>query len=182
MNQPVVTGVGADAPPAWGEPASKTVTWFDPAVTADAARRMGGLDFLRSMRDGVLPPPPIASVLDFAIRRLEVGRVTFECTPDESVYNPIGMVHGGLVCTLADTVIGCAVHSTLDAGSAYTSIDLHVSYLRPVTSASGILRATGQVTKPGRRVAFAEAEIVDGSGKVVATATGSCLVMDVPRP
>ena len=140
-----------------------------------------GIDFLEAIRTGVLPPPPIGSLLGFTMEELEIGRVVFSCTPDESLYNPIGMVHGGLVCTLAEIVDGCAVHTTLEAGFTYTSIDLSVSYLRPVTSASGALRATGRVTKPGRRVAFAEAEIVDGLGKVVATATGSCLVMEVPR-
>ena len=85
----------------------------------------------------------MASVFGFAITDVEVGRVIFECTPDESAYNPIGVVHGGLVCTLADSVVGCAVQTTLDAGVAYTSIDLNVSYLRPVTVDSG--------TAPGRR-------------------------------
>jgi uncharacterized protein (TIGR00369 family) len=113
---------------------------------------------------------------------IEPGRVVFECELDESVYNPIGMVHGGLAWTLADTVIGCAVHTTLEAGVAYTSIDLNVSYLRPVTLASSPVRATGLVTKPGRRVAFASAEIVDSAGKLVATATGSCLIMDRRAP
>ena len=85
------------------------------------------------------------------------------------------------MCTLADTVIGCAVHSTLEKGLTSTSSDLNVSYLRPVTSSSGTLRATGRVTKPGRRVAFASAEIVDGAGKVVATAAGSCLVIEISQ-
>ena len=104
-------------------------------------------------------------------------RVVFEGTPDESVYNPIGMVHGGYVCTLADTVAACAVHTTLEAGTIYTSIDLNVSYTRRVTRDSGTLRAVGTVVKPGRRVAFCRADIVDGAGKIVATATSSCLVM-----
>jgi uncharacterized protein (TIGR00369 family) len=114
------------------------------------------------------------------MRPVEVGdgRVVFECRPDQSAYNPIGVVHGGLVCTLADTVAGCAVHSTLGRGVAYTSIDISVNYLRPVTSGSGVLRATGLVTKRGKRVAFATAEIVDGAGKTVATAASNCLVMD----
>jgi uncharacterized protein (TIGR00369 family) len=138
---------------------------------------MSGLEFIRRIRDGVLPPPPMGSVFGFAITDVEVGRVSFECTPDESAYNPIGMVHGGLVCTLADSVLGCAVHTTLEAGVAYTSIDLNVSYLRPVNVESGRLVATGTVTKPGRKVAFGRAEIIDGGGKLVAVATGSCLVM-----
>jgi uncharacterized protein (TIGR00369 family) len=138
---------------------------------------MSGYEFLCAIRDGEIPPPPIGTLLGFGIAEISKGRVVFECTPDESVYNPIGVVHGGLVCTLADTVAGCAVHSSLDAGVAYTSIDLNVSYTRPVTRDSGTLRATGIVVKPGRRVAFSSAEILDGRGKVVATATSSCLVM-----
>ena len=154
--------------------------WHDPSITAAAGATLNGLDFLRAIRDSVLPPPPIAMLLGMQMREIEIGRVVFECEPDESAYNPIGVVHGGLVCTLADTVAACAVHSTLDLGVSYTSIDLNVSYLRPVTSGSGILRATGHVTKPGRRVAFSRAEIVDEAGKLVATATSSCLVMERP--
>jgi uncharacterized protein (TIGR00369 family) len=161
----------------WGAPAAKTVQWYDPKITAEAAARMAGLDFLRAIRDGLLPPPPIASLLGFAATELERGYVVFEGTPDESVYNPIGTVHGGLVCTMADTVAACAVHTTLEAGVGYTSIDLNVSYTRPVTRDSGRLRAIGTVVKPGRRVAFSRAEILDGAGKVVATATSSCLIM-----
>ena len=155
--------------------------WHDPGISAAAGATLGGLEFLRAIRDGVLPPAPIAVLLGMKIREVEVGRVVFECEPDESAYNPIGVVHGGLVCTLADTVAACAVHTTLDLGVAYTSIDLNVSYLRPVTVSSGVLRATGLVTKPGRRVAFCSAEIVDHAGKAVATATSSCLVMELPR-
>ena len=176
------SGAPTGGPSTWGPAASKTVTWYDPQTTARLGMQLRGIDFLGAMQRGEVPPPPIASLLGFAVCELEVGRVVFECTPDQSHYNPIGMVHGGLICTLADTVIGCAVHTTLDQGFTYTSIDLDVSYLRPVTGTSGVLRATGRVTKPGRRVAFAAADIVDGTDKVVATATGSCLVMEVPRP
>lgn len=165
---------------AWGEPKTRTLQWHDPSITAEAGATLEGLVFLRAIRDGVLPPPPIAVLFGMQMREIEVGRVVFECEPDESAYNPIGVVHGGLVCTLADTVAACAVHSTLDAGVAYTSIDLNVSYLRSVTIDSGLLRATGLVTKAGRRVAFSSAEIVDQAGKLVATATSSCLVMQPP--
>ena len=162
----------------WGQPRSKTVSWHDPSINVAAGAALSGIAFLRAIRDGSLPPPPIATLLGMQMREIEMGRVVFECEPDESVYNPIGVVHGGLVCTLADTVAACAVHTTLDPGVAYTSIDVNVSYLRPVTLSSGVLRATGLVTKPGRRVAFSTAEIVDQAGKLVATATSSCLVMD----
>ena len=178
----VTTDDVAPTPPgAWGAPRTRTITWYDPMPTAAAATAMRGIDLLRAIGDGTLPPAPIASV--FGLRGVEVGdgRVVFECEPDQSAYNPIGVVHGGLVCTLADTVAGCAVHSTLGAGVGYTSIDINVSYLRPVTSESGVLRATGLVTKRGRRVAFATAAIVDGTGRLVATAGSNCLIMDQPR-
>lgn len=161
----------------WGMTRQRTVAWHDPMITAAVAAELSGLDFLRAIRDCLLPPPPIAALFGFAMREVEVGKVRFECAPDESAYNPIGVVHGGLVCTLADTVAACAVHSTLDAGTSYTSIDLNVSYLRPVTKESGILVATGEVTKPGRRIGFSSAEIVDSNDKLVATATSSCLIM-----
>ena len=116
---------------------------------------------MEAIRDGLLPPAPIAMLMQFDIRALEEGRVEFGCTLDESVYNPIGVVHGGLVCTLLDTVAGCAVHTTLPAGVAYTSIELKVNYLRAVHATSGPLTAIGRVVKPGRRVAFAEGEVLD---------------------
>jgi uncharacterized protein (TIGR00369 family) len=163
--------------PQWGHERSKVVTWHDPRTTAAAVPTMDGVAFLGAIRDGVLPAPPIARLMGMRLVEIGEGSVVFECEPDESVYNPIGTVHGGLVCTLADTVTGCAVHTTLAKGSAYTSIDIAVTYLRPVTLNSGVLRATGIVTKPGRRVAFARAEILDGAGTLVATATSSCLVM-----
>jgi uncharacterized protein (TIGR00369 family) len=166
-------------PPAeWGEPRSRTITWYDPVAAAAVGAGLSGLDYLRAIRDHRLPPAPIASLFLMAPVEVEHGLAVFECEPDESAYNPIGVVHGGLVCTLADSVAGCAVHTTLEAGDAYTSIDITVQYLRPVTSDSGVLRATGRVTKRGRRVAFATAEVVDGGGALVATATSSCLVME----
>ena len=161
---------------AWGEPRTKTVTWYDPHAAAAAGRGMAGLDYLRAIMAGELPGAPIAALVGTRPVSVEPGSVTFACTPDESAYNPIGVVHGGLVCTLLDSVIGCAVHTTLPAGTGYTSTSLTINYLRAVTVESGELRAEGHVTKPGRRVAFADATVVDGQGKVVATATGSCLV------
>jgi uncharacterized protein (TIGR00369 family) len=116
--------------------------------------------------------------MGFSLVHVENGLAVFEYSPDESAYNPIGVVHGGLVCALSDSAAGCAVQSTLEAGVAYTSIDINVTYLRPVTKESGPIRATGRTTKPGRRVAYATVEVTDGSGKLLAHASSSCLVMD----
>jgi uncharacterized protein (TIGR00369 family) len=166
------------APAEWGDARSKVITWHDPMVVAGALPSYGGLDFLHAIRDGVLPPPPMALLMGFSLVEVAFGLAVFECTPDESSYNPIGVVHGGLVCTLADSAAGCAVQSTLEAGVAYTSIDINVTYLRPVTKDSGAIRATARTTKPGRRVAYATVEVTDSAGKLLAQATSSCLVMD----
>lgn len=161
----------------WGETRSKTVTWQDPVATAAAGAGMSGLDYLRAMLRGDLPSPPIAALMSFQVETVEEGDVVFSCVPDESVYNPIGVVHGGLVCTLLDSVAGCAVHSTLPAGVGYTSAEIKVSYLRPVHKDTGKLLAHGWVVKPGRRLAFAEADVRGTDGKIVATASSTLLVM-----
>jgi uncharacterized protein (TIGR00369 family) len=167
--------VTSEAATAWGEPRERVVTWYPPSPL-DAEPRSGRA-FLEAVRDGVVAPPPMASVFGFRILEVDAGRVVFSCAPDESSYNPLGVVHGGLVCTLLDTVTGCAVHSTLDAGVAYTSIDLSVSYLRAVTVESGTLVATGIATKVGRRVGFAEGRVLDAHRREVATATSSLLIV-----
>jgi uncharacterized protein (TIGR00369 family) len=160
----------------FGEARSKVVTWHDPMTLAASAAGLTGLEFLQALRDGRLPPPPIASLVGMNPISVEPGDVVFNCLPDESVYNPIGVVHGGLVCTLLDTVAACAVHSTLPVNVGYTSVEIKVSYLRPIRG--GIeLTAHGWVTKPGRRVAFAEADVRDPSGVILATASSTCLVM-----
>jgi uncharacterized protein (TIGR00369 family) len=167
--------------PDWGEPRSRTATWYDPAATVTLGSGLSGLEFMQKLAAGQIPPPPIAQLLGMWLTKADVGLVEFQCTPDESMYNPIGMVHGGIVSALADSAAGCAVHTTLAAGVGYSSIGLTVTFLRPVTLASGTLVATGRVVKPGRRVATAAVEIVDGAGKLVATATSSCLVMPAGR-
>ena len=163
-------------PDSWGEPRSRTVTWHDPFVVAAGAMERSGLETLEALRNGILPPPPIARLFQMDVVSVAEGRVEFACAVDESAYNPIGVVHGGLVCTLLDTVAGCAVHSTLPRGVGYTSIELKVNYLRSVHAGSGPLTAIGTVVKPGRRVAFAEGEVRDAAGRTVATATSSLLV------
>lgn len=165
--------------PDWGEARQRTVSWHDPMIGAGAAMSMTGLDYLRAMADGVLPPPPISQLMRMDLVAVEDGRVEFTCEPDESAYNPIGVVHGGLVCTLLDSVAGCALHSTLPAGRGYTSVEIKVSYLRAVTAHSGTLTAVGTVVKGGSRVGFTEGVVTDAAGKVVATATSTLLVFDV---
>ena len=155
---------------------SRTVTWEDPLVGASLARTMSGLDYIRALIDGSIPPPPIATLMRMRPTAAEVGTVTFTCDPDESHYNPIGTVHGGLVCTLLDSVLGCAVQTTLPHVQPYTSLEIKVSYLRPVMADTGQLTAVGIVSKPGSRAAFAEGTVHDSNGKLIATATSTLLV------
>ena len=157
----------------------RTVTWADPLVGAERAKTMDGLEFMRAMIAGEIPPPPITGLMNMTAISADVGTVTFTCEPDESMYNPIGTVHGGLVCTLLDSVLGCATQTTLPAGRGYTSLDITVSYLRPVLASSGPLTAVGRVVKPGSRAAFTEGTVHDANGKLVATATSTLLVFPV---
>jgi uncharacterized protein (TIGR00369 family) len=158
----------------------KTVTWEDPMATALAGRGVAGLDFLRTMIDGEVPGPPIANLLSMSLVSVAPGEAVFTLTPDESMFNPIGAVHGGVVCTLLDSALGCALHTMLPAGRGYTSVEIKVSYLKAVRASSGLLTATGTVVRSGSRVGFTEGVVTDGSGAVVATASSTLLVFDLP--
>jgi uncharacterized protein (TIGR00369 family) len=163
----------------WGPSASRTVTWNDPAPTVARGLAMPGIDYLRAMMARELPPPPMAMLMQFDLVDVEPGKVVFTCEPDASMYNPNGAIHGGLVCTLLDSVVGLALHSTLPVGKGYTSIEIKVNYLKPVRLEAGPLSATGTVVKAGSRVGFAEGAVSDASGKVVATASSTLLIFDL---
>ena len=158
-----------------------TVTSAAPPTSARlhlASSRMDGVAFLEAIRDGELPPPPIAELLGFEIRSIEPGAVTFALVPGEQHYNPIGMVHGGVAATLLDTVMGCAVHTVLPAGVGYSTLDISVRYLRAITTDTGTVLATGTVQHAGRRTATAEARlIVEATGKLLATSTSTLLIV-----
>ena len=155
------------------------VEWDDSKDGLSLLPKVAGLDFLKKMAAGELPGAAIASHINMELVEVDHGSVTFTARPDESHYNPIGAVHGGLVCTLLDSALGCATHTTLPAGTGYTSIEIKVNYLRPVTADSSPLTCVGRVTKEGRRVAFAEGEVTDRNGRTVATAAGTLLVFPI---
>ncbi len=160
---------------------TRTTTWDAPADAVQRGLALGGLAYLRAMFAGELPLPPIMATVGFAPETLEEGRVVFAADPGEHLLNPIGTVHGGFAATLLDSALGCAVHSTLPPGTAYTSLGLELKFLRPVTPASGRVLAEGRVVHPGRRVATAEGRLVQaGSGRLLATATTTCLVLAAP--
>jgi uncharacterized protein (TIGR00369 family) len=158
---------------------SRTYDWEDPAVSATAVGRYSGLDFLREIQAGRLPAPPVSATLGMTLEEVEHGRVVFALVPGEEHYNPIGSVHGGVYATLLDSAAGCAVQSVLPPGTGYTSLDLSVKFLRPITVETGKVRAIGTVVNSGRRTALAQAELFDAADRLLAHTTSSCLLFPV---
>lgn len=159
---------------------SRTFTWDDPLTGAGAARNMSGLDYLRAMARGEYPPPPIMQALGFLPPQdgdIADGRVVFRLQPEEYHYNPIGSVHGGVYATLLDSAVGCAIHTKLPAGVGYTTLDLQVSYVRPLRAGGPEVQAVGEVLSVSRQVATAQGRLIDASGKLYAHATTTCLIL-----
>jgi uncharacterized protein (TIGR00369 family) len=155
----------------------RTFTWSDPAAIADAGAGLSGVDFLAAISAGKIPPPPLMRTLDMEGAAFGEGTATFRLTPQEFHYNTLGTVHGGVFATLLDSACGCAVHTMLPVGVFYTSLDLSVKFLRPVTVATGPISAESNVVHFGRRTALAEGRITDEAGKVYVTASSRCLLI-----
>jgi uncharacterized protein (TIGR00369 family) len=154
-----------------------TVEWSDPAALAAAGRTMPGIDFLRAMRDGKLPSPPIAQLLGFHLVEVEPGHAVFECLPGEQHYNPIGVVHGGLAMTLLDSAMGVCIHTRMPVGAGYTTLEAKTNLVRAITHSTGRLRAIGKLVHVGKRIATAEGRLEDSAGKLYAHATTTCMVL-----
>jgi uncharacterized protein (TIGR00369 family) len=138
---------------------------------------MSVLEQMRAIQRAELPPAPIAVLMNFGPEVVDEGHVVFLGEAGEEHYNPIGVVHGGYASTLLDTVLGCAVHTTLAAGEAYTTLTIEVKLVRPITRDTGRVFATGDVVYRGRRQATAEARIEDAAGKLLATGTSTCMIL-----
>lgn len=160
---------------------TRTVTWEDPLALGKAALSMAGAAFLRAIAERKLPAPPIANLMGFDIDDVGEGRVIFAVEPQEYHYNPIGVVHGGLAATLLDSAMGCAIHSLLPEGRAYTTLELKVNYIRALKHDTGRVRAIGKVIHLGGKIATAEGSVIDGAGKLYAHGTTTCLLAEVSR-
>jgi uncharacterized protein (TIGR00369 family) len=156
---------------------TRTITWEDPVPGARAGRAMSGLDYLKAIQEGRIPPPPIAVLIDMRIVEVSEGRVVFAAQPAEFHYNPLGAVHGGLAATLLDSALGCAIHSTLPAGTGFTTLEIKVNYLRPMTRETGLVYSEGKVIHVGGRIATAEGRITDAEGKLYAHGTTTCIIL-----
>ncbi|HLH62942.1 MAG TPA: PaaI family thioesterase, partial [Ktedonobacteraceae bacterium] len=145
---------------------TRIITWEDPAPSAKLGQTMSGLEYLRAVQTGHMPPPPIAVLMNMWLEEVSEGRVVFAAEPAEYHYNPIGTVHGGLAATLLDSALGCAIHSTLPAGTGYTTLQLNINYVRPLSSKTGVVYCEGKIIHSGGRVATAEGRLTDASGKL----------------
>lgn len=154
----------------------RTYSWSDPSITPAVIPTTSGIDMLRKISLGELPRPPILDTLGIDPVEVDDGRVVFELTPQEWHYNPIGSVHGGVLATLADSALGCAVQTKLPAGVGYTSLEIKLNFVRGVTIGTGRIRCTGTVLSIGRRTATATCEITTAEGKLVAHGSTTCLV------
>ncbi|HEX8743786.1 MAG TPA: PaaI family thioesterase [Thermoleophilaceae bacterium] len=155
-----------------------TVSWNDPAELAARARELPGLELLTAIRDGALPPAPIQQLLGFPLVEVGEGHVAFAAEPGEQHFNPIGTVHAGLAATMLDSAMGAAVHSTLPAGTGYTTLETKFNLVRAITASTGEIRCDGRVVHRGSRVATAEGRVARASdGKLLAHGTSTCLIV-----
>lgn len=156
----------------------RSYSWSDPHAIAESAPTTSGLEFLRRIVSGDMPQPPIAATLDFALVAAEPGRATIEARPAEFAYNAIASIHGGVIATWADTAIGYSIQTRLPEGASLTTLDMQVRYLRPITAETGVVTIVAETDHVGRRTGTARASITDAAGKLLATATSTCLVLD----
>ena len=150
-------------------------------IAAQKAQSMSGLDFLQAIVAKEIPPPPFSRLVNMWLAEVSEGRAVFLLEPDESLYNPIGSVHGGVIATACDSAASCAVHSRLPADKAYTTLEMKVNYLRPITAQVGLLRCTGEAIHVGQRIGTAAARLEDESGKLYAHATVTCFIFEVAQ-
>ncbi len=155
---------------------TRTFSWDDPLEMAAAISELSGLERMRQVISGELPTPPIAQLMNIRLVEADEGRVVFEGVPEEYHYNPIGMVHGGFAATILDSAMGCAVHTLLPAGVAYTTLEFKLNFVKPLKVSTGPVRAIGTVLHGGRTTSLAEGRLVAIDGTLFAHATTTCLI------
>ena len=159
---------------------SRTYQWNDPTPGIEYGTKVSGLEFLQAMLEGKVPAPPIAHSLDFKLDHVEEGRAVFISTPQEFHYNPLGTAHGGYAATLLDSAMGVAILTTMPQGITYTTVELHVNYVRPMLTHTGKITCEGTVIHAGRKIATAEGRILDENGKLYAHGTTTCIKFPIP--
>ena len=155
----------------------RLVRWQDPQASRALSAELGGLEAMRALVAGTLPPPPMAMLMNIRVVEVDEGRVVFEGEPGEEHYNPIGLVHGGFALTIMDSALGCAIHTKLPAGTGYATTDIQVRLLRGLTKDTGRVRCEAHVQHLGRTLGVAEGTLVDSKGKLLATGSTACAIM-----
>lgn len=141
---------------------------------------MSGLEFLRAMIAGRFPAAPISATMGFRLVEADPGRAMFVGEPAPGLLNPLGSVHGGWALTLIDSATGCALHTELDAGIGYTTVETKVNFVRPIAADGGPVRCEGRVLSRGRQIATAEATLESADGKLLAHGTSTLIILQ-PR-
>jgi uncharacterized protein (TIGR00369 family) len=159
---------------------TRIVSWEDPTEAVQVGKKMSGIEYLEAMQAGEIPPPPIAALIGMRMTEVGEGRAVFTIEPAEYHYNPLGTVHGGVTALLLDTALGCAIQSMLPAKTGYTTIELKVNYLRPLTVDTGTVYCEGKIIHVGGRIATAEGRVTDAAGKLYAHATTTCIIFRPP--
>jgi uncharacterized protein (TIGR00369 family) len=155
---------------------SRTISWTDPARVRFRLRGLDGYEQLAAMKRGDASPPPAVALLGLSLDELERGRTVFSVVADELHENPMGTMHGGIVATLVDTAMGCAVSSTLPADATFTTLELSTNFVRAITQSTGRVHAEGRVVHSGGRVVTTEARVYDDTDTLYAHAKSTCLV------
>jgi uncharacterized protein (TIGR00369 family) len=158
-----------------------TITWEDPKISARDATSISGLDYLCSIRDGKIKPPPIAMLVGYRIREVEKGSTLFELEPAEYHYNPFATVHGGIASTLLDTAMTSAVLSTLSVGLSCSTVEVKVNFIRPITNKTGIVRCKAKIIHAGNRIATAEGRIIDNNEQLYAHGVSTLMIFKQPK-
>ncbi|MDR3680181.1 MAG: PaaI family thioesterase [Flavipsychrobacter sp.] len=160
---------------------TRTFTWQDPMPGAAKAMHMSGLEYLNAMSEGKIGLPPLLYTMDFTVEHEERGQAIFSFRPQEFHYNPIGTVHGGVITAILDSAMGCSLHSTLPAGTGYTTLELKVNFLKAVTIKTGELKAIGKIIHAGSRTSLIEAQLIDKAGTVYAHAVSTCMILNYSK-
>ncbi|QOZ25414.1 Putative esterase [Bradyrhizobium ivorense] len=158
----------------------RVVEWQAPGPAAQAAAPMSGIEAMRAIRDGVLPPPPMARLIGLRMSVVEEGRIVMELEPHESLENTIGLLHGATAAALLDTAMGCAISTMLPAGQTSVTLDLKLAYLRPLSVRSGTITAEGKIIKLGRQTSYTEGFVRDGKGNLAVHATATFSMVGEP--
>jgi uncharacterized protein (TIGR00369 family) len=159
----------------------RVVDWQAPELAARAAAAMSGMEAMCAIRDGILPPPPMARLIGFRMQIVEPRRIVMELDPQESLENTIGLLHGAPAAALLDTAMGCAISTVLPAGKGSVTLDLKLTYLRPLSVRSGTIQAEGKVVKLGRQTSYTEGFVRDGAGNLAVHATATFSMIGEPQ-